>query len=168
MGNICYLVVNRPLVSRRTPSTWYLFLDLSRYPHTGNYGPPLARAWFSLISWGHKLVWGFIYYPVLMPCFTALFKLCDVLHLYCLGKRSVFAVSTSPVTFSGSQSFTAVPTNLESVLEPASFVAGSLVGWPLEIFLNPMIALSWMPCWVLSWFFRGWSSVCCYLCTPAG
>ena len=35
--------------------------------------------------------------------------------LYCLGKRSVFAVSTSPVTLSGSQSFTAIVANLESV-----------------------------------------------------
>ena len=39
------------------------------------YEPPWARAWFILISWGHKLVWGFIYYPVLMPCFTALFTI---------------------------------------------------------------------------------------------
>ena len=132
------------------------------------YGPPWARAWFILISWGHKLVWGFIYYPVLMPCFTALFKLCDVLHLYCLGSGHDFAVSTSPVTLSGSQSFTAVHPNLESVSESANFVAGSLMGWPPEIFLNPVIALSWRPRWVLIWFFRGWSSVCCYLCTPAG
>src|SRR3954466_8888730 len=44
--------------------------------------------------------------------------------LYCLGKRSVFAVSTSPVL--GSQSFTAIDANLESVSESASFVAGVL------------------------------------------
>jgi hypothetical protein len=48
--------------------------------------------------------------------------------LYCLGKRSVFAVSTSPATLSGSQSFTAVHPNLESVSESASFVAGVLQG----------------------------------------
>ena len=46
--------------------------------------------------------------------------------LYCLGKRSVFAVSTSPVL--GSQSFTAIVANLESVSESASFVAGVLNG----------------------------------------
>ena len=62
--------------------------------------------------------------------------------LYCLGLRSVFAVSTSPVTFSGSQSFTAIGANLESVSESASSDAGSLMGWPPEIFLNPVIALS--------------------------
>src|SRR3954447_24217857 len=39
-----------------------------------------------------------------------------------------FAVSTSPVTFSGSQSFTAIDANLESVSESASFVAGLLNG----------------------------------------
>ncbi len=61
-------------------------------------------------------------------------KLCEVLHLYYLGKRSVFAVSTSPVTFSGSQSFTAIGANLGSASEPANFVAGSLMGWPPEIF----------------------------------
>src|SRR3954470_11368226 len=63
-----------------------------------------------------------------MPCFTSLFKLCDVLHLYYLGSGHVFAVSTSPVTLSGSQSFTAVHANLESVSESASFVAGVLNG----------------------------------------
>src|SRR3954468_8388217 len=48
--------------------------------------------------------------------------------LYCLGKRSVFAVSTSPVTLSGSQSFIAIVANLESVSESANFVAGLLNG----------------------------------------
>ncbi len=111
------------LMSRRIPSTWFLFLEYSRYPHPGGlwtplspvshicylvfqahlcpvgsrvldscslniraihireaYEPPWARAWFSLISWGHKLVWGFVYYPVLMPCFTALFKIVRGAH----------------------------------------------------------------------------------------
>ena len=55
-------------------------------------------------------------------------------HLYCFGTWNVFAVSTSPVTLSGSQSFTTIVTNPGSVPEPANFVAGSLVGWPPEIF----------------------------------
>ena len=167
MGNRCYLVFNRPLVSRRTPSTWYLFFEYSHYPHVGPW-IPLARAWVIFISWGHKVVWGFI--TILYLCHALLLYLNCARYctLYCLGKRSVFAVSTSPVTFSGSQSFTATDANLESVSESANFVAGSLMGWPPEIFLNPVIALSWMPRWVLIWFFRGWSSVCCYLCTPAG
>ena len=166
MGNRCYLVFNRPLVSCRTPSTWYLFFEYSHYPHVGPW-IPLARAWVIFISWGHKVVWGFITILYLCHALLLYLRLCEE-HLYCLGKRSVFAVSTSPVTLSGSQSFIAIVTNLESVSESANFVAGSLMGWPPEIFLNPVIALSWLPCWVLIWFFRGISSVCCYLCTPAG
>ena len=46
--------------------------------------------------------------------------------LYYLGKRSVFAVSTSPIW--GSQSFTAIDANLESVSELVYFVAGLLNG----------------------------------------
>ena len=54
-------------------------------------------------------------------------------RLYCFGSRHDFAVSTSPVTLLGSQSFTAVLANPGSVLEPANFVAGSLLGWPPEM-----------------------------------
>src|SRR3954466_11986145 len=46
--------------------------------------------------------------------------------MYCLGSGHVYTVSTSPVL--GSQSLTAGPTNLESVSESASFVAGVLNG----------------------------------------
>ena len=132
------------------------------------YEPPWARAWFILISWGHKLVWGFIYFLYLCHALLLYLNCARYCTLYCLGKQSVFALSTSPVTFSGSQSFTAIDANLESVSESANFVAGSSMGWPPEIFLNPVIALSWKPRWVLIWFFRGWSCVCCYLCTPTG
>ena len=55
-------------------------------------------------------------------------------RLYYFGSRHDCAVSTSLVTLLGSQSFTAVHTNPGSVSEPANFVAGSLVGWPPEIF----------------------------------
>ena len=68
-----------------------------------------------------------------MPCLLLYLRLC-VEHPYGLGLRSVFAVSTSLVTLSGSQSFTAIDANPGSILEPANFVAGSLVGWPPEIF----------------------------------
>ena len=84
---------------------------------------------------------GLCYYPVLMPCFTVLFKIVRGAPVL-FWMRSVFAVSTSPVTLSGSQSFTAIDANLESISESANFVAGSLVGWPPEIFLNLVIALS--------------------------
>ena len=78
-----------------------------------------------------------------MPCFTALFLIARGAPVLFRNKRwNVFAVSTSPVTLSGSQSFTAIDANLESVSEPANSVAGSLMGWPPEIILNPVIVQS--------------------------
>ena len=62
-----------------------------------------------------------------MPCFTALFKLCEVLHTVLFRKAECFRGIDKP-EFSGSQSFTAIDANLESVLESASFVAGVLNG----------------------------------------
>src|SRR4051812_687758 len=64
-----------------------------------------------LIPWGHKVVWGFII--ILYLCHSLLLYLrLRVERLYCLGKWNVSAVSTSPVTLSGSQSFTTIDTNL--------------------------------------------------------
>ena len=62
-----------------------------------------------------------------MPCYFCIYD-CARSTLYCLGKRNVFAVSTSPATLSGSQSFTAIDANLESVSELAYFVAVLLNG----------------------------------------
>ena len=125
VSNICYLVFHAHLCPVGPRVLDSCSLNIRAIHIREAYEPPWARAWFILISWGHKLVWGFIYYPVLMPCFTALFKLCEE-HLYCLGSGHVFAVSTSPVL--GSQSFTAVHPNLESVSELAYFVVGLLNG----------------------------------------
>src|SRR4051812_30155075 len=79
---------------------------------------------------GHNLVWSFI--TILYLCHVLLLYLrLRVECLYCLGTPChVFAVSTSPVTLSGSQSFTAAATHPVSVSETGDFVAGSLVGWP--------------------------------------
>src|SRR3954470_5284396 len=60
-----------------------------------------------------------------MPCYCFIYD-CARCTLYCLGQRSVFAVSTIPVL--GSQSFTAIDANLESVSESAISVAGLLNG----------------------------------------
>src|SRR3954462_6807029 len=60
-----------------------------------------------------------------MPCYCFIYY-CARCTLYCLGKRNVFAVSTIPVL--GSQSFTAIDANLESVSESAISVAGLLNG----------------------------------------
>ena len=78
----------------------------------------------SFLFLGATISLGLYYYPVLMPCFTALFKIVRGMHLYCLGKRSVFVVSTSPVTLSGSQSFTATDANPESVSETGRLRCG--------------------------------------------
>ena len=66
-----------------------------------------------------------------MPCYCFIYD-CARSTLYCLGKRNVFAVSTSPVW--GSQSFTAIDANLGFISESVNFVAGSLMGCPPEIF----------------------------------
>ena len=87
-----------------------------------------------IISWGHKVVWGFI--TILYLC-HALLLIYDCAWSACTIQEqmwNVFAVSTSPVTLSGSQSFTAVVANPGSIPKRANFVAGSLVGWPPEIF----------------------------------
>ena len=127
VSNICYLVFHAHLcpVGPRVLDSCSLNIRAGHIQEA--YEPPWARAWFILISWGHKVVWGFI--TILYLCHALLLYLnCARSTLYCLGKRSVFAVSTSPVTFSGSQSFTAIDANLESVSESANFVAGVLNG----------------------------------------
>ena len=78
--NICYLVFHAHLCPVGPRVLDSCSLNIRAIHIREAYEPPWARAWFILISWGHKLVWGFIYYPVLMPCLTALFKLCEVLH----------------------------------------------------------------------------------------
>src|SRR3954464_12930899 len=91
-------------------------------------GPPLSQSLIHSYFLGPQTSLRFY----LLSC-----SLCHVLplylrlgeeHLYCLGSGHDFAVSTSPVTLSGSQSFTAIHPNLESVSESASFVAGVLNG----------------------------------------
>ena len=115
------------LVSRRTPSTWFLFLEYSRYPHPGGLWTPLSQSLIHSYFLGPQTSLRFY----LRSCTYAMFY-CFIYDcamdstLYCLGKRSVFAVSIIPVL--GSQLFTAIVANLGSVSESASFVAGVLQG----------------------------------------
>ena len=142
VSNICYLVFPAHLCPVGPRVLDSCSLNIRAIHIREAYGTPLSQSLihsyflgpqtslrFYLLSCTYAMLYCFIYD-------------CARSTLYCLGKRSVFAVSTSPVTLSGSQSFTAIDANLESVLEPANFVAGSLMGWPPEIFLNPVIALS--------------------------
>src|SRR3954462_8236597 len=142
VSNICYLVFHAHLCPVEPRVLDSCSLNIRAIHIREAYGTPLSQSLIHSYFLGPQSSLGLYYYSVLMPCFTALFKIVRGRHLYCLGKRSVFAVSTSPVTLSGSQSFTTIDANLESVSEPANFVAGSLMGWPPEIFLNPVIALS--------------------------
>ena len=75
VSNICYLVFHAHLCPVGPRVLDSCSLNIRAIHIREAYEPPWARAWFILISWGHKLVWGFIYDPVLMPCFTALFTI---------------------------------------------------------------------------------------------
>ena len=127
VSHICYLVFHAHLCPVGPRVLDSCSLNIRAIHIREAYEPPWARAWFILISWGHKVVFGFITILYLCHALLLYLRLC-VEHLYCLGSWHVFAVSTSPVTLSGSQSFTAIDANLESVSESASFVAGVLNG----------------------------------------
>src|SRR3954469_20116175 len=105
-----------------------MFLEYSRYPHPGGlWDPPEPELDSFLFLRATNLFE--VLFTILYLCHALLLylRLCEE-HLYCLGSGHDFAVSTSPVTLSGSQSFTAVHPNLESVSESANFVAGILNG----------------------------------------
>src|SRR3954462_9213642 len=142
VSNICYLVFPAHLcpVGPRVLDSCSLIYRAIHIREA--YGPPLSQSLIQSYFLGPQTSLRFC----LLSCTYAMLYYCiyDCARstLYCLGKRSVFAVSTSPVTLSGSQSFTTIDANLESVSKSANFVAGSLMGWPPEIFLNPVIALS--------------------------
>src|SRR3954470_7974073 len=85
---------------------------------------------------------GLYYYPVLMPCFTALFTIARGAPVLFWNQRGMFSL------YRQAQSHFRVPSCLQplsqtsgSVSEPSNFVAGSLVGWPPEIYMNLTIAL---------------------------
>src|SRR3954465_64529 len=103
-----------------------LFLEYSRYPHTGNYGTPLSQSLIHSYFLGPQTSLRFYLRSCTYAMLYCFIYDCARSTLYCLGKRNVFAVSTSPVW--GSQSFTAIDANLESVSELAYFVAGLLNG----------------------------------------
>ena len=84
-----------------------------------------------------------VLFTILYLCHALLLylRLC-MEHLYCLGSWHDSAVSTSPTTLSGSQSFTAVPTTLSPSRSRLALLRVYIKGWPPEIFPNPVIALS--------------------------
>src|SRR4051812_5623590 len=134
VSNICYLVFPAHLCPVR-PRVLDSCSKIYRAIHIREvYGTPLSQSLihsyflgpqtslrFYLRSCTYAMLYRFIY-----DCA----RYCT---LYCLGSDHDSAVSTSPVW--GSQSFTAVPPNLEAVSELAYSVAGStLRGGPLKYF----------------------------------
>src|SRR4051812_24737885 len=89
----------------------------------GMYGHPIDLVPdFKVLYWGPQVVWGFITIPYLCHALLLYLNCSRYCTLYYLGKRSVFAVSTSPVL--GSQSFTATGANPESVSETGRLRCG--------------------------------------------
>src|SRR3954468_21792379 len=97
VSNICYLVFHAHLCPVGPRVLDSCSLNIRAIHIREDYGTPLSQSLIHSYFLGPQSSLGLYYYHVLMPCFTAFFKLCEVLHVYCLGKRSVFAVSTSPV-----------------------------------------------------------------------
>ena len=128
VSNICYLVFHAHLCPVGPRVLDSCSLNIRAIHIREAYGTPLSQSLIHSYFLGPQLVWGFITIMYLCHALLLYLNCARYCTLYCLGKRSVFAVSTSPVTLSGSQSFTAGPTDLESVSEPASFVAGVLQG----------------------------------------
>src|SRR3954467_14438739 len=128
VSNICYLVFPAHLCTI-IPRVLDSCSKIIRAIHIREaYGTPLSQSLIPSYFLGPQTSLRFC----LLSCTYAMLYYCIYVcarsTLYCLGKRSVFAVSTSPATLSGSRSFTAIVANLESVSESANFVAGLLNG----------------------------------------
>ena len=166
VSNICYLVFHAHLCPVGPRVLDSCSLNIRAIHIREAYEPPWARAWFILISWGHKVVWGFItiMYLCHVYCFITIVR--GTAHCTVLDRDTIPRCRQAQF-WVPSRSQPSTQTSGPSRSQLASLRVYSK-GWPPEIFLNPVIALSWKPRWVLIWFFRGWSSVCCYLCTPAG
>src|SRR4051812_39856395 len=142
VSNICYLVFHAHLCPVGPRVLDSCSLNIHAIHIREAYGTPLSQSLihsyflgpqtslrFYLLSCAYAMLYRFIYD-------------CARSTMYYLGSWHDSAVSTSPATLSGSQSFTAVPITLSlSRSRPASLRV-YFKGWPPEIFLNPVIALS--------------------------
>ena len=134
VSNICYLVFHAHLCPVGPRVLDSCSLNIRAIHIREAYGTPLSQSLIQSYFLGPQTSLRFYLRSCTYAMLYCFIYDCARSTLYCLGSGHVFAVSTSPVTLSGSQSFTAIDTNPGSVLEPANFVAGSLVGWPPEIF----------------------------------
>src|SRR3954466_3126907 len=111
VGNICYLVFPAHLcpVGPRVLDSCSLIIRAIHIREA--YGTPLSQSLIPSYFLGPQTSLRFY----LLSCTYAMLLFiydCARSILYCLGKRNVFAVSTSPATLSGSQSFTAISQTL--------------------------------------------------------
>src|SRR3954468_23323910 len=125
VSNICYFVFPAHLCPVR-PRVLDSCSLICRAIHIREvYGTPLSQSLIPSYFLGPRVVWGFITILYLCHALLLYLRLCEVLHTVLFWKRNVYAVSTSPATLSGSQSFTAIVADLEAVSELAYSVAGS-------------------------------------------
>src|SRR3954471_7300855 len=121
VGDICYLVFPAHLcpVGPRVLDSCSLIIRAIHIREA--YGTPLSQSLIHSYFLGPQTSLRFY----LRSCTYAMLYYCNYVcarsTLYCLGSWHDSAVSTSPATLSGSQSFTAVPTTLSpSRSRPAS------------------------------------------------
>ena len=114
VSNICYLVLHAHLCPVGPRVLYSCSSTIPTIHIREALWTPLSQSLIHSYFLGPQSSLGLYYYHVLMPCFTALFKIVRGAPVL-FWMRSVFAVSTSPVTLSGSQSFTAIDANPESV-----------------------------------------------------
>src|SRR3954470_23886144 len=123
VSNICYLVFPAHLCPVRPRVLDSCSLIIRAIHIREDYGTPLSQSLIPSYFLGPQTSLRFYYYPVLMPCFTALLRLCEehtVLFRIVAQFRGIDKPSFGfPVVYSR-------PHNLESVSEPAGFVAGLL------------------------------------------
>src|SRR5215216_2673740 len=133
VGNICYLVFHAHLcpVGPRVLDSCSLTIRTIHIQEA--LWTPLRQSLIHFYFLGPQSSLGLYYYPVLMPCFTALFKIMRGAPVLFKNAECFCGIDKPSHTF-GFLVITAVVANPGSVLEPANFVAGSLVGWPPEIF----------------------------------
>src|SRR4051812_2556319 len=123
-----------------------MFLEYSRYPHTGNYGTPLSQS----------LIHSYFLGPqtslrcYLLSCTYAML----LLYLRLCEEHTVLFRNCDPFTRYRQAQFW-VPSRLQPVPQTSGPSRSQLTslrvyskGWPPEIFMNPVIALSSKPRWV--------------------
>src|SRR4051795_3978161 len=141
VSNICYLVFPAHLCPVR-PRVLDSCSLIYRAIHIREvYGTPLSQSLIHSYFLGPKLVWGFITILYLCHVLLLYLRLCEVLHtvLFRIGTR--FRGVDKPRL-----GFPVVHSRLPSTLRPSRSLLTPLrdllKGWPPEIFLNLVIALS--------------------------